>query len=300
MTVAGLERVAAMLESRREELAALTLERIRGTVPGYATIEEPTILADVTEHVAENHDVLRVSLLRGQPVSEEDLAFIRPHAALRARRGVPVADFLHAFRIGHWVIWEAIVELAEEDEEVRAAALVAARLVIEFIDHASTHAAQSYLEAQQLLLAEGDRVRRDLLEDLLAGHEPAPGPRLSAARAAGLDSGGRCLLVVAVPVSGLDDEFTFRSASSALARAVGGPVRPLTVVRHDEIVIVRSLPSEDPRGLTEPLEQARRELVGGEWCWRSASAPRLRRPPACRTRTATRARRSSRSDRTEA
>lgn len=251
-----------MLEARRQELAALTLERIRTAIPAYASIDDPAILSDVTEHVAENHDVLRTSLLRGRAVTEEDLAFIRPHAALRARRGVPVADFLHAFRIGHWVIWDAIVELAEEDEEVRAAALVAARLVIEFIDHASTNAAQSYLEAQQLLLAEGDRVRRDLLEDLLAGREPAPGPRLSAARAGGLDSGGRCLVVVAVPVSGLEDEFAFRAAASALARAVGGPVRPLTVVRHDEIVIVRALANQDPRGLSKPIERARHELAG--------------------------------------
>jgi PucR-like helix-turn-helix protein/diguanylate cyclase with GGDEF domain len=258
---AGLERVGAMLLARREELAGQTLERIRAAIPAYATIHDPAILADVTEHVAENHDILRSSLLRGRPVTEEDLAFIRPHAALRARRGVPVADFLHAFRIGHWVIWDAIVELAEHDEEVRADALLAARLVIEFIDHASTHAAQSYLEAQQLLLAEGDRVRRDLLEDLLAGREPAPGPRLSAARTAGLDSGGRCLLLAAVPVAALDDELAFRSAASALARAVGGPVRPLTVVRQDEIVIVRALGTQEAGALTEPVVRAAGELA---------------------------------------
>src|SRR5436190_8661921 len=109
MTGAGLERVAAMLEARREELAAQTLERIRATIPVYAAIDDAAILADVTDHVAKNHDTLRMSLLRGRPVTEEDLAFIRPHAALRAQRGVPVADFLHAFRIGHWVIWDAIV-----------------------------------------------------------------------------------------------------------------------------------------------------------------------------------------------
>lgn len=72
---------------------------------------------------------------------------------------------------------------------------------MEFIDQASTHAVQAYLEAQQLLLAEGDRVRRDLLEDLLAGRPPAAGPRLTAARAAGLASDERCMLIVAVPVA---------------------------------------------------------------------------------------------------
>ncbi|HEX4283013.1 MAG TPA: helix-turn-helix domain-containing protein [Solirubrobacteraceae bacterium] len=259
----AIQRIATMLAARRAELASESLTAIRAAIPAYGDIDDPVILADVTEHVAENHDALRASLVRGRPVTEQDLAFIRPHAALRARRGVPLADFLHAFRIGHRVIWDAIQGFADLDDEARDAALEAARLVMEFIDHASTHAAQAYLEAQQLLLAEGDRVRRDLLEDLLAGRTPTPGPRLGAARTAGLDSGGRCLLIAAVPVSPADDELALRSAASALARAAGGgALRPLTVVRQDEIVIVRALGTQDPRRLTEPVERAQRELAG--------------------------------------
>jgi hypothetical protein len=258
---AGLQRVAAMLETRRAELAQRSLAAIQADIPAYSAIDDAAILADVTEHVAENHDALRASLLRGRPVTSEDLAFIRPHAALRARRGVPVDDFLHAFRIGHRVIWEAIVELAEQDDEVHAAALVIAASVMEFIDHASTHAAEAYLEAQQLLLAEGDRVRRDLLEDLLAGVEPVPGPRLSACRAAGLEPSSRVVLIAGVPVAAPDDELALRSAASTLARAAGGALRPLTVVRQDEIVVVRALEALDPRRLTEPLQNAQAELA---------------------------------------
>jgi sugar diacid utilization regulator len=259
--VVAIDRIATMLAARRAELATDSLREIRAAIPAYSAIDDPVILADVTEHVAENHDALRSSLVRGEPVTPQELAFIGPHAALRARRGVPLADFLQAFRIGHRVIWDAIVEFAAEDEQAAAAALDAARLVMEFIDLASTHAAQAYLEAQQLLLAEGDRVRRDLLEDLLAGREPAPGPRLTAARAAGLESRGRCVLIAAVPVSPADDELALRSAASALARASGGVLRPLTVVRQDEIVIVRALDGDDARRLTEPVERAQRDLA---------------------------------------
>jgi len=144
--VVAIERIAAMLAARRAELADESLREIRAAIPAYSAIDDPVILADVTEHVAENHDALRSSLLRAQPVTAQELAFIGPHAALRARRGVPLADFLQAFRIGHRVIWDAIVSLADEDLEARAAALDAARLIMEFIDHASTHAAQAYLE----------------------------------------------------------------------------------------------------------------------------------------------------------
>jgi PucR C-terminal helix-turn-helix domain/GGDEF-like domain len=261
--VVAMERIAAMLAARRDELAHESLRAIRAHIPAYAAIVDESILADVTQHVAENHDALRSSLVLGRPVTSEDLAFIAPHAALRARRGVALADFLHAFRIGHHVLWGAIADLAEEDDEARAEALPAARLVMEFIDLASTHAAQTYLDAQQLLLAEGDRVRRDLLEDLLAGREPPPGPRMAAARAAGLDPNGRCLLLAAVPVSSPDDELALRSAASTLARAAGGVMRPLAVVRQDEIVIVRALgDGQDPRTLTEPVARAQRDLAG--------------------------------------
>ena len=256
----GIERVAAMLAARRAELAAETLRAIRAAVPVYAGIDDTKMLADVTEHVAENHDALRTSLLAGRPVTAEDLAFIRPHAARRARHGVPLADFLQAFRIGHRVIWEAILALAAEDRAVRDEALGAAGLVMEFIDHASTHAAETYLDAQQLLLAEGDRVRRDLLEDLLEGREPPPGPRLAAARSTGLAPTRACVVIAAVPVTPLEDEYALRSAASALARAAGGVLRPLTVVRQDEIVIVRSMDSHDAGELTSSIERVRREL----------------------------------------
>jgi PucR C-terminal helix-turn-helix domain/GGDEF-like domain len=257
----SLDLVVAALERRRDELAEETLRQIRADSAAYASIEDPALLADVTAHVAENHDALRASLARGTPVTSDDLAFIRPHAALRARKGIPLAEFLHAFRVGHRVIWDAVLDVATESEEGRTAALDSARAVIEFIDEASSHAAEAYLEAQQLLLAEGDRVRRDLLEDLLEGREPAPGPRLTAARAAGLVPGASFLLVLAVAVGEPGDELDLRSAASALAKALGGAVRPLAVVRQDEIVVV-SAEAPAPEALGERLTTAQAKLAG--------------------------------------
>ena len=59
-----------------------------------------------------------------------------------------------------------------------------------------------------------------------------------------------------------DDELTLRSAASALARALGGALRPLTVVRQEEIVIVRSLRNgQEALRCTEPVGGAQRELA---------------------------------------
>jgi sugar diacid utilization regulator len=258
---AATERLVAALATRRQELAETTLQQIREQIPAYGRIEDPALLADITEHVAQNQDALRDSLARRRPVTAGDLAFIRPHAALRARRGVPVADFMHAFRIGQRVVWDAVQKLAARDEQIHSAALASAGSVMEFTDYASTHAAEEYLEAQQQLTAEGDRVRRDLLEDLLAGREPAPGPRLAAARGAGLEPNTRCVLIVAVPRRQPESDYALRSAGSALARALGTSLPPLAVVRHEEIAIVCPLTCGDSLRLSGRLEQAWRALV---------------------------------------
>ena len=76
--VVAIDRIATMLAARRAELATDSLREIRAAIPAYSAIDDPVILADVTEHVAENHDALRSSLVRGEPVSAQDLAFIGP------------------------------------------------------------------------------------------------------------------------------------------------------------------------------------------------------------------------------
>ena len=72
------------------------------------------------------------------------------------------------------------MEIVEDHELSGRVTLEAARPVMDYIDLAATRAGEAYVEAQQLLLAEGDRVRRDLLDDLLAGREPGSAARLAA------------------------------------------------------------------------------------------------------------------------
>jgi hypothetical protein len=47
--------------------------------------------------------------------------------------------------------------------------------LLEYADLATTYASDAYLQAQRRLLADDDRIRRDLLDDLLAGREPDGG-----------------------------------------------------------------------------------------------------------------------------
>lgn len=231
----ALPAVLDHLQARWEEVVVRATERIWAEIPGYPEVHDPNLRADVVEHIGAHVRSL-ISTLAGAPPSRETLLFTRRHTARRVGR-VPIADYLKAFRITQEVIWAVLGEAATAENSP----MTLLGLVDPLLDHinmATTYAAELYIEIEQLDMAGGDRVRRDLLEDLVASRPVPPGPRLDAARDAGLGREVACLVVLALPRSVTEDEQVVRSAAGALARACGARLRPLLVLRRDEIVIV--------------------------------------------------------------
>ena len=228
-------------------------------VPAYETTVEEAFVRDVREHVHEHYEVVLEGLARGREVTRDDLMFVRKHAAQRVDT-VSVADFINAFQVGQRVLMEASIALAV-DEPSRRAVLSLVTSIARYFDVVIAHSAEVYLEAEQLLASTGERVRRDLLEDLLAGDPPPPGPRLDAARAAGLDIGIACLVIAARPTAPLDDQHAPRAAATALARATRLAVEPLTVVRHEELVIVAPVSASKAPALAQRVAETQRRLA---------------------------------------
>jgi sugar diacid utilization regulator len=245
--------------ARMEEILDEAVRAMQEEIPSYRS-GDPAMLESVREHVRLHFEALLRSLSEDRPITREDLLFVRPAATHRARSGVSLADFMHAFRIGQREIWRALAAGAVDDE-TRDAALSIAEQVIEYVNLASTHAAEVYAEVEALLQAQGERVRRDLLSELLEGRLPEPGPRLDAAREAGLEPAASCLVVTAVARAQPPDEHALRSAASAIARACGGAVSPLTVVRRDEIVVVAPGGGRDLEAVSEALRSSQSKLA---------------------------------------
>jgi PucR C-terminal helix-turn-helix domain/GGDEF-like domain len=223
------------LEQRVEDMSDEATERIFSEIPAYRNADEhlrPDVRAHVGAHLRASIETLGAE----RDVTREDLLFVRPHAARRGRR-VSLTEFVQAFYVGERVLWDTAIALADDDESRRAALAFASRLP-RYFEVATTHAAEVYLETQEQLAATGERIRRDLLEDLLAGRELEPGPRLDAARSAGLREGSSFVVISAVPGVTPADEQLLRGGAAALARAAGGSTPPLAVVRQDEIVLV--------------------------------------------------------------
>jgi sugar diacid utilization regulator len=257
--------VATIVARLRDQVKRLTNDALReifGDIPAYETTVDPAFIEDVREHIREHYDVLLGSLERGRAVANEDLLFVRKHAAQRVGR-VSVADFIHAFQVGQHVVLDASIEQAV-DERSRRAVLSLVTLIARYFDVAIAHAADVYLESEELLASTGERLRRDLLEDLLAGSPPPPGPHLDAARAAGLDGQSRFVVIAALPTRSVEDPHALRGAATALARAARPPVQPLTVVRHEEIVIVAAMPGGAPDAVAKSLSDTQRRLAERE------------------------------------
>jgi hypothetical protein len=257
---AALAALRDALERRVDELAEEATQVIFAEVPAYSDADA-ILRDDVRAHVLSHLRASVHSFGEGRAVTREDLLFIRAHAARRVKR-IPVADFVHAFHIGERVLWEAALALARDDASRRAALALATHLP-RYFEVATTHAAEVYLEAEQQLAAAGEHIRRDLLEDLLGGRPVPAGPRLDAARAAGLEAGSRCLVISAAPTAAPDDEHVLRGGAASLARATGSAVQPLTVVRRDEIVVVMAVRDGTARRLEAGLVDAQRRLADG-------------------------------------
>ena len=252
-TVVATERIADALAARREAIVDAAVEHFLARIPGYRDAA-PAVVEDARRHTEEHHDLLCDVLRRGREVKPRDLAFIERHAARRARQGISLADFLAAFRAYHTIVWEAVLEASRAGAAEEA--LAAAGTVIAYVDLITTHASGAYLDAQQLLLADSDRVRRDLLEDLLDDGSPQTAAGLAAAREAGLEPDARCVVVAAVPTNAPGEPGALSRAANTLAGALRGRHAPLAVTRHGEIVLVRAQAAGERPALREPLTKA--------------------------------------------
>jgi sugar diacid utilization regulator len=255
----ALQTILNALRARQEELVDEGVRRIRTEIAGYAAIADPVFIADVRTHVSQEHDALIRSIELGRPLPRMEIDFVRPRAMRRVGR-LPLGDFMHAFRIYTEVFWEAVLESAD-DEATRREALQLPSIILRYMNVAAGEAAEVYVEAEQLLLEQGARGRRDLLDDLLAGRPPDPGPKLAAARLAGLAPHCTCVLVVAAATAPLPDDHHLRACANWLSRAFGGIDQPLAVVRQHEVVIIAPVAREAIDGVVVALTAVQAQLA---------------------------------------
>lgn len=228
-----IEAIVAGLQQRRVALSDEMVEAIRTEILAYDPIGAD-VVEDVREHCEAHAAVLLEVAGDGRLPRREELEFARRAAARRVRQGVPIDGLLQAFRIGHRVVWDAILRESQATPAGREAAIALARPAMEYIDVASTQVAEAYLKEEQRLMATADRERRDLLENLLAGSPPGP-EQLPHPIAPGLSAEGPMLVFVARPGESPQlDGHVLQHAADALAARISADA--LVVARQGEVV----------------------------------------------------------------
>jgi hypothetical protein len=256
---AGVRGIVAAVEGALDPIVAAAVTAIWEQVPAYGRSPDPRLRHDVAAVVASVFRVLLDSLTEDRPARRADFVTTRRQAYRRAGQGISLSDFLQAFRVGQLTLWQGVLDAVADDAAARAAALSVVGHLMHVIEVGSTVAAEAYLEAQQHRLADGDRVRRDLLEDLLAGRD-LPAPKQAPLRAAGLDPAGGLLVVSAVAVAPSAAEHVLRDAAAAIRGARAAGAAGLGVVRQEEIVAVFPVPARGPGGTLARLRRAVAEM----------------------------------------
>ncbi len=251
-----VERVRAGLPETIERSVSATFR----DVPAYPASPAPTLRANLRAHTETVFDAVLNSISEGRPASRADFPITAEHAILRVRAGIALSDFLQGFRIGQVSLWEAIVEAANPERATRDAAVDLAINVMHVIEVGSSMAAEAYMEAQQADVAEGDRLSRDVVDDLVAGRTVTPGPKAELVFRAGLGESTPVVVAVGVVAAPLPDDTRLREVLSTVRSLLGSGERGIATIRQDDVVgVVPSLGSGSE--LVSLIERAQRILA---------------------------------------
>lgn len=250
-----VDRVRASLPATVQRSVSRTWRE----VPAYANSPDKNLASDLTAHTETVFEAALTPLEEGRRATAEDFPITASQARRRLRQGVTLPDFLTGFRIGQETLWEAIVDASDSEQETRDEALHIAIHVMSVIEVGSSVGAVAYLETQQLDMAEGDRVRRDLVDDLLSGRRLAPGPSADLAEISDLGVDSRVLVATATAQTPLPDEQRMREVISALRSVFDVGRRGIAVVLQDQIVGITPVTSDGSTTLAD-LERVHREL----------------------------------------
>jgi PucR C-terminal helix-turn-helix domain/GGDEF-like domain len=255
----ALQRLIDRLEANFDQIVATVIATLFSRVELYRTTDVAELEREATENTSAAFRVLLTSLHEGRPLNGDDLLPIQRHAVRRVRQRIPLQAFLEALRVGQIALWAAVLNAAGDDRECQHAALLIVEPLLRLIEIGSAEGADAYLEAQAQQLVEIDRLRRDLLEDLLASADVSAGPKQALLRTAGLVSGRPYVVALARPVTPVAASQTLTDAAAVLGRgdmhAAG-----LTIARQDEIVAVLPVPAAGQSSVASRLELAVEEL----------------------------------------
>ncbi len=163
MNISG---VVSALHARLPELGERMAERIRSDVDAYKN-ESLIPFDSLRRSCTANADLLLQQFGRPDPQAPGPA---RETGRLRAEQGVPLADTLHAYRIGFELLWSEVLAEARTHPEVTDAQLVSRSAELwTLFGHYAEAVAAAYRETTAELTAQRQARRSALVEALFTG-----------------------------------------------------------------------------------------------------------------------------------
>ncbi|MBN8870175.1 MAG: helix-turn-helix domain-containing protein [Solirubrobacterales bacterium] len=190
------------------------------------------------------------SVRTGGTPSPEALEYVKEVTIRRVDQGVPLDAILHAFRVGHRVVWAAVLDEADSLPEGRSAVVELTLPFMRYVDAVSTCIASTYATQQHRLEAAADRAAQDLLNLMLSGGDGAE----DAARDAGIEIDRPHLFAIATATTD-GDRGALRMIADELREAFGGTAL-LVVADESEVTCLVPLGEADPGAVADRCADA--------------------------------------------
>lgn len=190
--------VAGSLLARAGELGLRMARRIRAEVAYYGT-EEQVPFGELSASCRRNCELVLRQLVDGHSV---DMTSAQETGRERARQGAPLAELLHAYRVGSEVLWTELAAEARAAEGISSDTIVS--LATWWVNEGLASAASdAYREEVSELVLQRERERSAMVEALFTGLLTDRTTLWEAANVLGLPTGGPYLVVAAeVPAPG--------------------------------------------------------------------------------------------------
>lgn len=209
------------MTTRLPKLVDRVVQRILAEIE-FCRDRDVVSLEDLRDSVRSNLESMVGQLTTDRP---PDLSAPRATGRRRAEQGTPLADILHAYRVGFTELWEAIVDEARRSAQAPPETLVdAASGVWWLIGEYTQELTVAYREAAAELLLAGARERSALVEALFTGGIPDRDTLWEAAKLLRLPWEG-VFVVVAAEAPGLAQEGLPDVEALLAARGIGSAWR---------------------------------------------------------------------------
>lgn len=153
----------------------MILERTIAEVPEAGIQDDPDVAAAMRESAYANLRVAFAELARDRsPLPAGPPAGAVEEALTTAQAGVPLAALLQTYRIGHAVVWDAVIEAVNEMDELDRQArtdllLVCSRYTFAYIDRVIPFVTEEYTRERDRLMRGREQRRMQLVRDVLDG-----------------------------------------------------------------------------------------------------------------------------------